>query len=330
MGILICNYLISFVILFAFSGQALCAPPSLGLPIRCILGSTCFIQNYFDQDPGPGYQDYACGQLSYDGHTGTDFRLRDLAAMRTNVVVLAAAPGIVVGTRNGEPDISVNKRGKAALNGKEAGNGVRIDHGDGWTTQYSHMLQGSVRVQIGQRVDKGDVLGFVGLSGNTEFPHLHFSASKDGIPVDPFNPDRAACGTNPATLWSASDLPALRYQDTGLLIAGFSTTSPDREKAEDSGYTSTTIPTDSDSIIFWVELFGVHKSDHLSVVLYGPNLQQVVNQEEVLSGNKAVLFSFTGKRRGAVPWPKGTYSALFRLVRNGKIVIEERRDVKME
>ena len=50
-----------------------------------------------------------------------------------------------------------------------------IDHGGGWRTQYCHMRQGSVRVRKGDRVRDRQRLGTIGLSGKTEFPHLHLS-----------------------------------------------------------------------------------------------------------------------------------------------------------
>jgi hypothetical protein len=306
------------------------AAPSLGLPISCTPGSDCFIQNYFDLDPGPGARDYACGYLTYDGHTGTDFRLRDLVAMRNSIAVLAAAPGVVIGTRNTEPDVSVKIRGRAALNGMDAGNGVRIDHGDGWTTQYSHMLQGSVKVHVGQKVDRGDILGFVGLSGNTEFPHLDFSVSKDGKQLDPFNPERAGCGAVLATLWSSSVMSSLRYQATGLLISGFSDTPAERDIAEDGGYGRTIISAAAESIDYWFELFGVRKNDHVSVAVYGPDRILIARQEKECPRNMAVLFSSTGRRRQAALWPKGTYSAQLKLIRNGKTIVEERRSVTVK
>ena len=47
----------------------------LGFPVDCVLGESCFIQNYFDHDTGPGLQDFTCGPLTYDGHDGTDSTL---------------------------------------------------------------------------------------------------------------------------------------------------------------------------------------------------------------------------------------------------------------
>jgi len=60
------------------------------------------------------------------------------------------------------------------VKGKECGNGVVITHGDGYETQLCHLKQASIIVQKGDQVKKGDILGFVGTSGASEFPHVHF------------------------------------------------------------------------------------------------------------------------------------------------------------
>src|SRR3546814_7279083 len=65
------------------------------------------------------------------------------------------------------------------------GNWVAVRHGDGWVTTYAHMLKGSVAVRAGQRVARGDRLGLVGLSGNTDFPHLHFAVTLGNRLLDP-------------------------------------------------------------------------------------------------------------------------------------------------
>ncbi|MDY0384579.1 M23 family metallopeptidase [Trichlorobacter sp.] len=317
------------LILFLLATPVQAAPPVLELPIRCTLEQDCFIQNYFDTDPGPGAHDYTCGKLTYDTHHGTDFRLRDLSAMRSKVAVIAAAPGVVVGVRDGEPDVYLKQRDKASLKGKEAGNGVRIDHGDGWATQYSHLLLGSVVVRKGQRINAGDVLGMVGLSGNTEFPHLDMSVSKDGKPLDPFNPEAKPCGKSDRTLWSATAMKALRYQPTGVLITGFAATSPQKEVAEAGGYDVKTIPDDAENLVFWVELFGLHKGDRLTLELYGPDKQRISNSQSVLPGDKAVWFAYNGKRRRAEFWPKGNYSGLIRLERVGRVVVEEQKQIEV-
>src|SRR5574340_591175 len=85
------------------------AAPPFRMPLNCEYGKTCFIQNYVDHDPGPGRADYRCGRLSYDGHHGTDFRLRDEVDMERGVYVVAAAPGVVKAIRDGMADISVRE-----------------------------------------------------------------------------------------------------------------------------------------------------------------------------------------------------------------------------
>ncbi len=65
------------------------------------------------------------------------------------------------------------------------GNNVVIDHGQGYQTQYAHMRPDSMTVNQGQQVKKGDVIGYIGTSGNTSGPHLHFEVRKNGrsVPV---------------------------------------------------------------------------------------------------------------------------------------------------
>ncbi len=76
----------------------------LGLPVACSLGEDCYIQQYFDHDAGPQVQDFTCGSLSYVGHDGTDFAVKTRQAMAAGVSVLAAAPGVVRGVRDGVAD----------------------------------------------------------------------------------------------------------------------------------------------------------------------------------------------------------------------------------
>lgn len=309
-------------ILLLFAGFA-DAQPLLGLPIQCNPGIDCHIQNFFDHDAGAGWRDHACGGLSYDNHTGTDFRVADLAAMESGVNVVAAAAGIVKGVRDGEPDISVRQRGRAELRGKDAGNGVRINHGDGWETQYSHLRRGSIAVRVGQAVEAGTVLGQVGLSGNTEFPHVDFSVRRNGKTIDPFAPDGGACGTGQQTLWRPELREVLRYRPSGLLRAGFADAPPDLERnATDTPVTMSLAP-DSPAIVFWMELFGLKKGDVLEMTLLDPAGQRLADSRRVADRDKAVWHALVGKRRGGNAWAPGTYRGRIVLLRGGTVVIDE-------
>jgi murein DD-endopeptidase MepM/ murein hydrolase activator NlpD len=63
------------------------------------------------------------------------------------------------------------------------GNATAIDHGGGLVTLYGH--QSKIVVKVGQKVDAGQLIGYVGCTGYCTGPHLHFEVREDGTPVNP-------------------------------------------------------------------------------------------------------------------------------------------------
>lgn len=289
--------------------------PALGLPADCVPNQTCFIQQYVDSDPGPGQRDHTCGRLSYDGHKGTDFGLASLAAMRGGVAVIAAAPGIVRGIRDGMDDRYFTDDMATTLEGRDCGNGVVIDHGDGWETQYCHMRKGSVSVRSGDAVTRGQPLGLIGLSGRTQFPHVHLSLRHDGAVVDPFDPDGViTCGApSTDTMWI--DAPA--YTPGGLLSAGFSDSVPDYDTVRDGAAHSADLPRNAGALVAWGYAFGGQKGDILRIAIRDATGAQIFSHDSTLDKAQAQYFRAAGRRPGAGGWQPGMHQAEITLIRDG-------------
>lgn len=74
----------------------------------------------------------------------------------------------------------------AADNSKSGyGNHIEIKHGFGYLTLYGHLSKYNCRA--GQKVKRGDIIGYVGSTGRSEAPHLHYEVHKDGKVVNPIN-----------------------------------------------------------------------------------------------------------------------------------------------
>ena len=291
--------------------------PRLRLPLDCVPGESCWIANHVDLDPGPGARDYACGGMTYDGHNGTDIALRDLRAVGEGVRVLAAAPGTVAAVRDGVPDADVRQRGLEAVAGKECGNGVRIEHSGGWQTQYCHLRRGSIAVRPGERVEPGTVLGAVGLSGKTEFPHLHLTVRHGGRVVDPVRGEGAAagCGAGERPLWDRATLEAFADAPGALYNFGVAGTLPSEREARAGDLRSRALPADAPALAAWVEAFGVEPGDVLEITVAGPDGASVIAHRSAIDRRQARIFRAVARKRGAALWPPGEYQVRIALAR---------------
>ena len=284
--------------------------PKLSLPIACEPGRTCFVQNYVDRDPSPGALDYHCGHRTYDKHDGTDIRLLDMAAQKAGVDVLAAAAGKVVAVRDGVPDISIRAPGAPPVAGHECGNRVGLAVGGGWILDYCHLAQGSPKVKVGDTVAVGQPLGRVGLSGETEFPHLHFSVRHANAVVDPFAAGPVApgaCAAQPA-LWTDAASRALAYRRGVVLNTGFSggAATPDAVEARRTPAVSA-----ATGLVAYARLIGLEAGDVVELRVTGPDGRAVAGATNPpLDHDKAWWLVQAGPARPpAGGWPRGTYTA---------------------
>lgn len=94
-------------------------------------------------------------------------------------------PGLDIAVDFGTP-VYATAAGTIEQAGWNGGYGryVRINHGNGYKTAYGHMS--GIAVAAGQRVIKGEIIGFVGSTGYSTGPHIHYEVLADGQNIDPF------------------------------------------------------------------------------------------------------------------------------------------------
>ena len=301
------------IMLMSLAAPAVARDIVLGLPIACDLGETCYIQQFVDHDPSDAASDFACGSLTYDGHKGTDFALLSRAMIAAGVDVIAAAPGTVRGVRDEMPDILQGQTGAPDTNRRECGNGMVISHGNGWETQYCHLKRGTITVQSGDRVAMGDILGQVGMSGQTEFPHLHLSLRHRGEVVDPFDPDGAiTCGVIADTLWATP----VATQAGGLISAGFAPDVPDYDEIK-AGNAAAESLAPNNNLVLWGYAFGGQTGDVMITTITRPDGTKIETRADPLDRPIAQYFRTGGRHAPSTGWPVGTYTGAVTIERNG-------------
>lgn len=101
------------------------------------------------------------GGSGYEVHGGIDF------VGKQGDIIAATGDGVVV---------------KSGENGGY-GISVTLNHGNGYETLYAHMSK--TRVHVGDRIKRGQIIGYIGSTGRSSGPHLHYSLYQDGVAIDP-------------------------------------------------------------------------------------------------------------------------------------------------
>ncbi len=149
-------------------------------PQAGILWQDLYANNFVDLDPGPGLRDYACGTQTYDGHTGTDSDVLGFREMDIGVPVFAALDGRVISIQDGNFDRNYGPNPASRFD-----NHVVLEHGPGRFTIYGHLRKG-IRLVRRQQVRAGQQLGWTASSGNSTWPHLHFTSHVGSEVSEPF------------------------------------------------------------------------------------------------------------------------------------------------
>ena len=185
------------------SGQV----PTLRWPLGFANHDSVFVQLYPDRDLANGtWRDFRCNiPFTYDGHRGTDIMAHNFRVMDQGVPVVAAAAGRVTWTQRGYFDRNYWPPYVGLPNG------INIRHPDGSDSQYFHLRQHSVAVEVGDEVEAGQIIAYIGSSGQSPTPHLHFEVWENGQSRDPSN---GPCNAAPSLWESTFDYPG----DTDLTV----------------------------------------------------------------------------------------------------------------
>lgn len=216
--------------------------------------------HYVDLDAGPGVLDFACYDVTYDTHIGTDVTIRDFVEMDQGRFVVAAAPGTVAWVEDGYYDRSTVPNGAPP-------NYVDILHADGTHTYYLHFKKWSTLVAAGQHVYEGQALGLVGSSGNSSNPHVHFEVKDSG--GNPLDPYAGSCGAG-ASLWRSQPQHAynnpMALADSGIHVFEpwyFFITQPPPQMTHIQ-------QSAANALFFWIKFTGAHPGDQSRVTWYDP------------------------------------------------------------
>ena len=309
----------------ALSARAQVAPDGgFSKPLACTLDQDCWVINVPDADGSDAkVQDHRCGMRTYNGHKGTDFAVRDFRAVDDGADVIAAGPGLVTAARDGTNEYYRQTPETRKLIGRKAcGNGVIIEHSGGWESQYCHMRKGSIAVRLGDRVKRGDLLGKVGLSGRTEFPHVHIEFRVGGKTIDPFTGGEvgAGCKSPQRPVWAHD--AGVRYPGFALYAAGFTDHTPNGDRVRSSARSPVSMARHAPGLVLWAALFGVERGDVLKLRILDPTGAAVAVREVRLDRAQAWRMEAAGRKMPSSGWTAGGWKgeALLQRFVNGRTV----------
>ncbi len=295
----------------------------LGMPLDCVMGQTCMVQNYVDADPEEGAKDFECGPLAYNNHQGTDFRLLNRSEISKGYAALATAAGRVVSTIDNQPDHHFRDAQDDPFG---CGNGVMIDHGGGWVSQYCHLAQGSLKVSRTQTVERGQPLGYVGSSGGTDFPHLHYAIRRFGAVINPYT-GVSPTGCDAATakpLWD----PALKLEYTPSVVFGFGVSGvfPSLEIVKNDHELLTAPEGATDPFYIWLHVLGIKEGDSVRMIAFDPAGKPFASELFKPGEDKTIYLANIGvapEDLGTTEWPEGEYTARIMIYDRGKEIMSE-------
>jgi murein DD-endopeptidase MepM/ murein hydrolase activator NlpD len=250
--------------------------------------------------------------MTYEEHNGTDFALADVAAMERGVQVFAAAAGKVIFAREGMDDISFRDRSEDEIKGRGCGNTVYLEHERGWRSQYCHMRKGSLLVKQGDDVQAGQPIGMIGMSGLSEFPHLHIGISQGETMFDPFvGPTNISnCGATAKPMWTQEVSNLLPYRRGVPYIGGITDNEPTDAAARLGALPQMQeISIDKDTFYVWADFLGLEAGDAITFRIFAPGGKVQFLATDYMPSDKVRVFRGATIKRSGGAWEPGLYRA---------------------
>jgi hypothetical protein len=240
--------------------------------------------------------------------------LRDFKNTALNFFVLAAADGEVIASSNGLPDLMIEEKDLMNYPNNPCGNGIVIEHFGGWTTRYCHLKQDSLLVRAGEEVKKGQPIARIGSSGQTDWPKLDFTVSRNGYLYDPFSGKTKleSCGGTNVPMWDQE----LTYTPFGILNAGFNIGFPDKIQAEMGNLQDyKLIPDITPDLSLWALLLNVRDGDIITLEIIDPEGRVFNSYREELYFDLERHFVYLYTKQKNILWDKGLYTGVIKIER---------------
>jgi len=179
-------------------------------------------------------------------------------------------------------------------------------------------------------VAAGQPLARVGLSGDTEFPHLHLTVRHGTEVVDPFAPapvTAPACVAQPS-LWAPAAARQLAYKRGAVLNLGFGAALSPMEAVEARTIAAPTAA--SPAVVAYVRTIGLEAGDVVELSLRGPDGRILATASEPpLDHDKAQWLNQIGRKVPPGGWPRGVYTAEAKVHRSGGVVMTKRWEMRL-
>jgi murein DD-endopeptidase MepM/ murein hydrolase activator NlpD len=185
------------------------------------------------------------------------------------------------------------------------------------------MARDSIRVKPGQTVEAGTPLGRVGLSGKTEFPHLHFGVRRRDQTIDPFayGLGEGMCKGG-RSLWNSAVGAKLTYREREVINSGLAAGLVTMEQVE-----SGEIPLpqrDSPALVAYVRAIGLKAGDELELELIAPDGSVLFHdRRQPLDRAKAQFLVLGGRKGHGTAWPSGTYTVKYKVQHQNEEVLNK-------